>query len=77
MFSSHDLYTRFTFRYDAYACADNVYKTFIARYGGDVFIIIAETAGSGYSHYNDGIDEFRSAMSEADEALYRDKKAAG
>jgi hypothetical protein len=27
--------------------------------------------------YNGGIDEFRSAMSEADEALYRDKKAAG
>ena len=90
------------------ACADNVYKTFIARYGGDEFIIVAKTdseelikklcadikatlirlndeagakydltASIGYAHYNGGIDEFQSAMSEADEALYRDKKAAG
>ncbi len=59
------------------ACADNVYKTFITHYGGDEFIIVAKTAGIGYSHYNGGIDEFQSAMSEADEALYRDKKAAG
>lgn len=90
------------------ACADNVYKTFIARYGGDEFIIIAKTdseemikklctdikatliklndeagakydltASIGYSHYSGGIDEFQSAMSEADEALYKDKKAAG
>lgn len=90
------------------ACADNVYKTFIARYGGDEFIIVAKTdseelikklcadikatlirlndeagakydltASIGYAHYNGGIDEFQSAMSEADEALYKDKKAAG
>lgn len=90
------------------ACADNVYKTFIARYGGDEFIIVAKTdseelikklcadikatlirlndeagakydltASIGYAHYNGGIDEFQSAMSEADEALYRDKKSAG
>ena len=38
------------------ACADNVYKTFIARYGGDEFIIVAKTASIGYSHYNGRIE---------------------
>lgn len=87
------------------ACADNSIKTFIARYGGDEFIIIAKTdneelvkelcsnikatlirlndeagakyeltASIGYSHYMGGITEFQSALTEADEALYREKK---
>ncbi len=87
------------------ACSGNVLKTFIARYGGDEFIIIAKTdneelvkelcsnikatlirlndeAGSkyeltasiGYSHYMGGITEFQSALTEADEALYKEKK---
>ena len=88
------------------ACAGHSLKTFIARYGGDEFIIITKTeneelvkdlcsnikatlirlndeagasyeltASIGYSSYIGGITEFQSALAEADEALYRDKKA--
>lgn len=89
------------------ACSDKTaLKTFIARYGGDEFIIIAKTddeviikklcsdikdilirmneesgaqyeltASIGYSRYLGGISAFKTALSEADEALYDDKKA--
>ena len=88
------------------ACSDHMLKTFIARYGGDEFIVIVRTdsedavkdlcsnikqtlirineeanakykltASIGYSSYNGDVFEFQKALSEADEALYRDKKA--
>lgn len=88
------------------ACADNTLKTFIARYGGDEFIIITKTdnedlvkdlcseikatlirlndeagakyeltASIGYSRYTGDIKAFQSALTEADEALYKDKAA--
>ena len=88
------------------ACADNTLRTFIARYGGDEFIIITKTdnedlirdlcskikatlvhlndeagveyeltASIGYSRYNGDLEAFQSALTEADEALYKDKKA--
>ena len=88
------------------ACADNTTRSFIARYGGDEFIIITKTdnenlvrdlcskikatlirlndeagveyeltASIGYSRYNGDITAFQSALAEADEALYKDKKA--
>lgn len=88
------------------ACADNTLRTFIARYGGDEFIIITKTdnedlirdlcskikatlvrlndeagveyeltASIGYSRYNGDLEAFQSALIEADEALYKDKKA--
>ncbi|MBR3279805.1 MAG: GGDEF domain-containing protein [Lachnospiraceae bacterium] len=88
------------------ACAGNTLRTFIARYGGDEFIIITKTeneelvkelcseikatlirlndeagakyeltASIGYSSFCGDIYAFQSALTEADEALYRDKKA--
>ena len=88
------------------ACSDRALKTFIARYGGDEFIIIIRTdnedtvrdlcanidkalirindaagaayklsASIGYSSYTGDVFAFQKALSEADEALYRNKKA--
>ncbi len=90
-----------------YACSDNDMRPFIARYGGDEFIIIIRTddekpvkelcalikstlirlneesgaayeltASIGYASYNGDIYAFQTALTKADEALYRDKKAA-
>lgn len=89
-----------------FACGENTLKTFIARYGGDEFIIIAKTsdeelvktlcddikntlirlnkeAGSkyeltaciGYAGYSGDLEDFQTALSEADEALYKEKAA--
>lgn len=86
------------------ACSDKTLKTFIARYGGDEFIIIAKTdeedkvkelctkiketivrlnteagaeydltASIGYSCYNGDLMGFHSALTRADEALYKEK----
>ena len=87
------------------ACANNNLRTFIARYGGDEFIVITKTdneekikelcskikatlirlndeagakyeltASIGYSSYSGDISAFQTALSEADEALYKDKQ---
>ena len=89
-----------------YACGENTLKTFIARYGGDEFIIIAKTADEelvkalsddikntlirlneeagtdyeltasiGYAGYTGDLKDFQTAMSKADEALYKEKAA--
>ena len=86
------------------SCAENTVKTFIARYGGDEFIIIAKTdnedlikelcrsikanlirlndeAGAqyeltaciGYACYSGDISAFQTALTEEDEALYKEK----
>ena len=88
------------------ACSASSLKTFIARYGGDEFLVIVKTesedqirnlcdsiketlirlnreAGSGYeltasigyAAYSADITNFQAALSEADEALYREKAA--
>ena len=58
---------------------DNVYKTFIARYGGDEFIIVAKTDSEEL--IKKLCADIKATLirlnDEADEALYKDKKAAG